>query len=283
MAAGLHLRRRNNLLTNSTPATKARLHSASGDYAAAWLVAIPTSKNLSLSPLHFATAICLLLGLAPPIALPARCHGPTATGHHAFDAAYTHLSHCHFGGGLIRRHDRMVDAVLALARSASVGTVKEQLHRVTLDGTNTDNPRIDGIIYDMPNHHPELALDITVVSPLKSSGLAAAAATPLAAANAAARAKNLKWRQACTDAGLGFLPLVWESFGAASNDTLAFLVRLVGRVDGDTWCAPNWAASTPDKYWWQRLAITLQRNNARMVTELAGQLVRLYGSVRRGL
>jgi hypothetical protein len=177
----------------------------------------------------------------------------------------------------------MVNEVAALASAASIAKRKEQLHRVTLDGTDRDNPRIDIILHDVPDERPELAVDVTVQSVLKTSGLAAAAATPLAAGNAAAKAKALKWQRACEAEGMGFLPLVWESHGGMTRDTLLLLDKLMNRLDGSDWCPPNWAAHTPAQFWWQRLSVTLHHANADTVIYLARELVRLHGPARRGL
>jgi hypothetical protein len=249
--------RRAKLFESASPVDLARLHSASADHALAWLHAIPSSAELSLPPTQFCIAVCLLLGAPLPIALPDRCpcgESPDQFGHH--------LLTCKRLGGMIFRHDAMVHEVGRLAAAAGVLTETEVSHVIT-------KSRLDMILHGYGERKKDLVLDVKVVTPV-AKGHVRVAQTPLGVAVQGEQQKIRRYGALCAAAHMSFAPVVWESFGGAGKDTLAFLASLIRRVPVGAFSAPNWSAASPSALWWQRLSVCLQRYNAQIVERFVG-------------
>jgi hypothetical protein len=253
--------RRQQLLANASLAAKARLLSAAAKGASAWLSAIPSCPELSLSNTAFCIAVATLLGLPVPLALPRHC---LPGCDEVLDKAGLHLSLCKHEGGAILRHDRVVDTVVQLCHAAGVACQKEAHHWVE------DNLRLDVAVVEFGDGGRDVGTDTKIVHPVSAGALAAGSHhTPLATALAGVRQKRAKYEEKCAAANMDFSPLVWEVFGATSPCTLRFLKALIGRVSRSDFVAPNWAAASPSSYWLQRFAVTLQRYNARKIEHLA--------------
>jgi hypothetical protein len=258
--------RKQQLLTNSSLAAKARLLAASAKGSAAWLSAIPSCPELRLPNTSLCVAVATLLGLPVPLALPARC---LPGCDEALDKAGLHLALCKREGGAIVRHNKVVDTLQALAQAAGVVSQKEVTHWVA------GNKRLDLVLVGYGDGGRDVALDVKIVHPLAGGALSAGSPhTPLLTALAGERQKRVKYEAVCSAASMDFTPLVWEALGGASPCTLPFLKGLIGRISD--FVPPNWAAATRSAYWQQRLSVTIQHYNARKIEHLAA-VCRLAG------
>ena len=83
------------------------------------------------------------------------------------------------------------------------------------------------------------------------------------AAKVAERRKRQKYRPACDQLGLGFMPLAIENDGTLGKELQAFIrrcneVALRMPIAGTTWAASSFGA-----YWRQRISVCLRRGEAR--------------------
>ena len=98
-----------------------------------------------------------------------------------------------------------------------------------------------------------LAWDVTCPDTVASSYLTSCATTPGAAAENAASLKNQKYRQLSTTHV--FTPLVFETFGPLSQETLSVLNTLGGRIISKT------GDLRERMFLYQQLSIAVQRGN----------------------
>jgi hypothetical protein len=250
--------RRKQLLTNASHLSAARLHSAAGQGASAWLTAIPSIPALRLSNTAFTVCLATHLGLPLPIAMPrfCKCGAPA-------DSLGNHFAACKHLGGAILRHDRVVGLVAQLASAAGVIARKEQSHVIG------ENKRLDLVLREYAPSGRDVAIDVKIVHPLAEGHLAHAATHPQGTARRGEAQKVAKYGALCVAQDIDFVPTVWESFGSAAPTTISFFRGLASRVDRDEFAPPNWAASTPSSYWLQRLSVTLHRYNAYKAMNLA--------------
>jgi hypothetical protein len=257
MASVFVEKRADALFLSASPAGLARLHSASGKGAASWLCAIPSVPELFLPSSHFVVAVSLLLGL--PVCSEASC----LCGNVA-DPLGVHFLTCKHLGGPISRHDRMVNEFCRLIRAAGVVVEKEALHYLD------DGSRLDFVAHSMGERSSHLVGDMKVVCPVVPSRILASSREPLSTALAGEKQKVKKYGAACAAKGMSFTPVVFECFGSASPAAEKLISRLIAKAVGEgSWEAPNWAASSPAPYWWQRLSVALQRYNAQMILRLS--------------
>ena len=120
----------------------------------------------------------------------------------------------------------------------------------------------DLLIHDL---HPgqSIVADVCVVSEDVDALAETAASHAGHAAKAAERRKRQKYRPACDQLGLGFMPLAIENDGALGKELQAFIrrcneVALGMPIAGTTWAACSFAA-----YWRQRISVCLRRGSAR--------------------
>jgi hypothetical protein len=180
------------------------------------------------------------------------------------DSLGVHLSTCKHLGGAIVRHDKVVGVVEQLACAAGV-VARKEVTGALLRG----NKRLDMLFPELSPAGRDVVIDVKVMDPRAEGHVAHAAANPLGTALKGEREKVRKYGVLCSEAGMDFVPTVWESFGAAAPTTRSFFSQLVGCIDRAEFSPPNWAASSPAAYWLQRLAVTLQRYNAAKILHLA--------------
>ena len=104
-------------------------------------------------------------------------------------------------------------------------------------------------------------MDVTVVTPLQTATMPAAAATPGHALTYAYDRKMQGAAEDCRRQGIAFFPLVAETFGgwhSTAQDQVkklgSALARHTGQVEGETIA-----------HIWSRLGILLQRGNAALL------------------
>ena len=140
------------LLESSERNSQARLHSAGGPDAGAWLDSIPQSRELSLSNAEFQTAALLRLGADLPILRHIReCNCGVQMAADGY-----HLLTCPKDGGFIRRHDAWQHCWQQMLRSVNYRVEMEKEKELE------DKKRPDIGVYDFENGK-KLLLDITVI------------------------------------------------------------------------------------------------------------------------
>jgi hypothetical protein len=108
------------------------------------------------------------------------------------------------------------------------------------------------------------ALDVTVVSPIVEPDPQAAFVRGTAAANAE-QAKTAKYGQACRTSGWLFIPIAVESYGTWGTQALKTFKKIIIMLAARS----GMSRSIEARYFYERMSMTLQRCNARMLTARA--------------
>ena len=231
---------------------RARLASLSLRHAGDWLNTPPLSAlGLHLRAAEFVLAVKYRLGL--PVfnteGLCPACLRPSDTlGDHALC--------CGTGGERISRHNNLRDALFNTAVAAGLGPVREE--RFLLPG---DDRRPADVLVPHWSGGRDAAMDVTVVTPLQTATMPAAATTPGHALTYAYDRKMQGAAADCRRQGLVFFPLVAETFGGwhgVAEEQVkklgSALARHTGQVEGEA-----------ISHIWARLGILLQRGNAALL------------------
>ena len=181
------------VLPRLPPAGQALLRSQAGPYAGAWLTAIPSEEDATLTPNLMRIALRRRLRLPLPPAAQ-RC-GQGAGRHGCGGALGDHALACPRSGLLARRGHVLEHAWIRVARETvgSEGRVVPQpwLAHTNLATAVDDRRRLDLLIHGATSRGKALACDVTLVSPLLRSGQPTRqAATYDGAALLAARARK---------------------------------------------------------------------------------------------
>ena len=202
---------------------RARVLSAGGAGAGAWLTALPVHPGLALQPAHFTVALILRLGLPQPClrGVPlCACGAQLVPGGESL-----HVLRCPTGGGLTRVHNTVRDQLAVLARQAGYVVKLEPEGAMPLRPGEAKGRRPDILCQDMLRAG-RLFLDVTIVDPLQPAVVSGAATV---SGMAAAMQANTK-RRIYSDPFPGdtFIPLPIEVFGALGRDCDMFLRKLAG-------------------------------------------------------
>ena len=229
---------------------RARLRSAGGISAGAWLDVMPVSDRLRAAPRLFWLALCMRLGMPIADLLPVDGRVPTCLACGAeHDAFGRHPSVCRTGNRASMftvRHDALQSALLwvyrtvGLAASAVQGASYLGTAGYTASGGQL-RPDIAVWHYRAPSRH--MFLDVAVTDP---GGLAAlhasppSSAEPGVAAELRARKKEGKYAAACSARGCSFVPAIMERFGTVGCGLMGLLRECAG--DRAVSCdAPDWS------------------------------------------
>ena len=137
-----------------------------------------------------------------------------------------HQVGCGGNGDRISRHNSIRDMLFATAQSAALAPSKETPGLVP----NSLLRPADILLPNWTQGRPA-ALDIHVISPLQQLTLAEAASTPGHALQVGTRRKLSSNLSACRDAGAECIPIVAETLGGLSEDSI-HTVRAIGRAIG---------------------------------------------------
>ena len=246
------------LLSSANRFTQARLRSAAGPDAGAWLDAIPASRHLSFTNVEFQTAVSLRLGLSIPVLRSLPCCTCSTT----WDEAGYHALTCRKDGGQTRRHDHIQHTWLSLLRSVNFHCELEEL------GDFGDFKRPDISIYDYQDGK-KLLLDVSIIHPQRPSCLPQSHSTNGAAAILRDTEKSTKYRAEAISLGYLFEPLTFEVFGRWSPVAVDFFNKIVRRPSIEFLDDRPAAA----RYWRRRFAVCLQRLNAQILLRKVTLLV----------
>ena len=167
-----------------------------------------------------------------------------------------HALCCGTGGERISRHNNLRDAFFTTAVAAGLGPVREE--RFLLPG---EDRRPADVLVPHWSGGRDAAMDVTVVTPLQTATMPAAATTPGHALTYAYDRKMQGAAEACRRQGIAFFPLVAETFGGWHSTAVeqvkklgSALARHTGQVEGEA-----------ISHIWARLGILLQRGNAALL------------------
>lgn len=167
-----------------------------------------------------------------------------------------HQVGCGGNGDRISCHNAIRDVLFTAAQSAALAPSKETPGLVP---SSLSRPAD----ISLPNwcHGRPAALDVHVISPLQQLTLAEAAFTPGHALHVGTRRKLASNLSACRAAGAECIPLVAETLGGLSEDSI-LTIRAIGRAIGLRSSAPDPTITT--KHLFGRVAIALWRGNASL-------------------
>jgi len=188
----------------------------------AWLFAMPNvAYGQRMTPIEFraAVALRLMIPMFQEGGVCKLCHQPMDTfGHHSMV--------CSSGGAFKRRHDLVRDALYGLAWYAQLRPEKDaavQCLGVDVRGKQHMFRPADLLVNG--SGFPRTCIDVTVVSPIKQSALAAGRSFGHAV-QLAEDAKYEKHRDACYMAGYGFKAFAVDTFGILAKSSAVLLSRL---------------------------------------------------------
>ena len=128
---------------------RARLLSTSCREASAWIDALPSMQQLTLSSEVFSLSVLMRLGLALPVTRGmSTCPNPKCSA--SVDPEGLHLLSCSKGPGRVRLHDGMVRAWHSMILSAGLRATVEQR------GLYPDCRRPDIVVPDYCDYHQDL-------------------------------------------------------------------------------------------------------------------------------
>ena len=165
-----------------------------------------------------------------------------------------HAVSCGSAGERIARHNLLRDAVFQTAAAANLAPLKEE--RAILPGT--DARPADVLIPHWGVGPKDLAIDVTVINPLRQDLAEKSAKEPGVGLKTAF---NLKWRKygdPCDQEGVTFCPFVLDTFGAWDERAVHETKRL-GQALARSSGQPD---SEVVSHLFQRLAVLLMRGSA---------------------
>ena len=161
----------------------------------------------------------------------------------------------------MQRHNAIVRVFLDEARAGALTVKHENVLQLGLDQTY----KADLVLMEPIPGFTALptALDATVSNPFAQSLVRKAAATPLAAAEDGNARKKAENDARLLKAGFSFIPLAFEATGGHAPEVETVVHYLAERKAAVT----GLPFSQLTALIWQRLAVTLQHNNALMILE----------------
>ena len=132
----------------------------------------------------------------------------------------------HGRGDMISRHDRIRDKIISACSRALLSPICEQKSLLP-----DNNSRPSDIFLPVWNAGQPAALDVTVTSPLQSSLIVNASERSSFALSAAEDRKYEQYAQNCSEFGIQFIPLAFETFGGFSETVRKTLKRIATLAD----------------------------------------------------
>ena len=125
---------------------------------------------------------------------------------------------------MITRHDRIRDKIISAYSGALLSPISEQ------KSLPDNNSRPGDIFLPVWNAGQPEALDVTVTSPLQSSLIINASKSGFALSGAEDR-KYEQYAQNCSEVGIQFVPLAFETFGRFPETVRNTLKRIATLAD----------------------------------------------------
>jgi hypothetical protein len=238
-----------NLLDKISTRNKARMLSIGNQGAYLWLSVIP-SRQLGHRFSHEEYSVLVKWWLGARI-----LDSPSTCPHcrQVFDVYGDHGTTCGSNYSRTRRHDELRDVILGYCSKGALGASPE-------------TPRlIPGSLLRpadifIPNWSMGrgVCLDFSGTSPLLTGNIQGSATTHLYSASRAAEEKMKKYGEICSKHNLDFIPVIFETYGGWSEDSLEVFSRISKAAAPRMGISP----SQCNHYILQNLSVTLQRHNA---------------------
>ena len=233
--------------------SKALALSTSLPHAGDWLNVVP-SPALGLCLLDQEFRLCLGYWLGLRMSGDFRTC-PVCGKSAAADPYGDHQVGCGGNGDRIFRHNALRDALFAASQSAALAPRKEVPSLIP----GSQSRPADIFLPNWCRGQPA-ALDVTVISTMQPLTLAGAAAEPGFALKVAEARKLGSHNADCRAIGVSFIPIVAETLGGWSADSVVHIAR-IGRLVGQRLGTPPAIAV---KHLFQRLSILLWKGNAAL-------------------
>ena len=207
------------------PRWAARLRSAAGPGACAWLTTLPTDDETTMPDKSYRVAVQYLLGL--DYALESRAPAPPCCFCNAAMATDPwHPVHCAFQNshGKSLQHNKIRDLLHKFCQKAGLGAATTEA---------TQYQSASGVKPDVMIPFPMgmVALDVSGSDPTASSYVAAAARRSLSCAMSRETSKNNHYAGMVQRFQIEFQPFVFETHGALGPSAVAFIDRLSNYAD----------------------------------------------------
>ena len=200
---------------------KARLQSLSLPESGAWLSAAPIpALGLHLSSNEFRVALKYRLGvkLYENERKCPFCKSGT------LDVMGDHAVSYHGHGDMISCHNRIRDKIISACSGSLLSPISEQKSLLP-----DNNSRPGDIFLPVWNNGQPAALDVTITSPLQSGLIINASEKSGFALSAAEDRKYEQYAQNCSEVGIQFIPLAFETFGGFS-ETVRKTLKLIANL-----------------------------------------------------
>jgi hypothetical protein len=244
MSSQIDIIKYNNLCMD--PIFQKRAKSFIRPHASSWISALPVYPNI-LRPQEALILYQKYLGcnLVSNNTKCGTCNTPLSP-------TASHTLKCKLNGDIISRHNRVRDVIFSLASSGALAPKLEKSH--ILGDTPGQRPA-DVFIPCLWNQ--AVAIDVAITDP--SQPKYSKCKNP--ANDYADKVKHKKYDKGFEGSDIEFIPMVFETTGGINDEGLKILEEIVHRAavrSGDNVGVFKALA-------WQRLSITLQRSNARMI------------------
>ena len=225
------------------PKDRARLLSASGTGAGAWLLAPPGAQDLSLTPPAFITAVCRLLGLPVPSMIRAlnvqRMLNPDAAHlvctlggcGRDVDVSGDHIIQCTHHAARSVRHRTIVDKLVPYLVEAGYHVTREDSSVYPVRARDDGVRKMDLVARDVRHGATNLCIDVSIVDATIDSNVmrnGGSAEVRLYAAGVAVKGKETHYRD--TPAGYKLVPFIMEAHGALAQPAVELVRTLADRI-----------------------------------------------------
>jgi hypothetical protein len=238
----------------------ARYLSTATKESGAALLAIPKTPKLQFSPQEFIIFLLRRLGIRIPQINQSIC---TCFLRTRIDGYGTHLIACKLGKERFINHNTMVIAIRDCAKSCGLSVTVEP--RNAFKNFNPDNNKRPDVILrglDRDQHG-----DIMITDAIQSRTNSNNAGIPGYAAAAGEALKKIKYDEDSREAGMLFLPVIFETFGRWGSSFEAYFKRLMNY--GAQFRKLDLGILT--SYWRKRLSVTLHRTIAASILSKIGK------------
>ena len=208
-------------------------------HAGAWLKAIPTVPELSISSDKMVIALRLFLGI--PFQKDVK---DCPVCNKRIDDFNVHMLLCSTKKALMQRHDAIKHCVKDLCAAAGLHVdVEASPFGKRESSDKKDQRRPDLIIYNLGRRGSALAVDISIANPFSKVG--GANPKPLAAALSREVDKINKYAKDCSRLNLNFHPLVLDAYGGIPPNTVHYVLNPLPSKGPRTLSHPTWQHQQP--------------------------------------
>jgi hypothetical protein len=220
------------------------------------------------------------LGITPYIV----CCCATVFSKKDVHCSHVHLHNCKAHGAFTIRHDRIVDVILAAARSVNLTPKKEVVVSKPpargARGQDLPNKRFDIVLPPLNGYGSrQLCLDVTVASHSAIEHITKARNEALYNLKQAIRSKGRKYATSTNHESQVFVALACETTGAIDAAFSRVLAGLGTRANQEPPAHASPSVSSFTNYWMQRVSVTLWTQSAQAWMRIATQSLIMAGAM----